>query len=450
MFKFLPIILGILALVGVAIFAIYRFVLQPSSTPTSPTTNNPGVSAPTKQTVITYWGLWEPSSVLEGVFTDFSKENPGVIVQYQKQSPTQYRERLQSAIASGTGPDVFRFHASWVPMLRSELTSMPSSVMSATEYSATFYPIAVKQLSSGSQIVGVPLMYDGLGLYYNKQIFQTAGMQPPTTWAELSERAQSLTIRNGEQIERSGAALGTATNVEHFSDILGLLMIQNGADPSDPTSNEAIQALTFYTNFATKYNVWDETLPSSTVAFARGDTAMMIAPSWRAHEVLAMNPDLQFGIISVPKLATEQIAWASFWAEGVSSQSKNKDVSWKLLKYLSSATVQQKLYADAAQTRTFGEIYSRKDLADELISDQYVGAYLSDAPYAQTWYLNSYTHDNGLNDQIIKYYEDAISAISNSNKTVASALETVAQGTNLVLRQFGLITTAPVASPSTR
>ena len=437
--KFIPIILGAVALLAVVIFAVMRFILPgqsaPAGNPSSPSTNS---TAPTKQTVLTYWGLWEPSNVLDGVFDEFSQQNPGVIIQYQKQSPTQYRERLQSAIASGSGPDLFRFHASWVPMLRSELTAVPSSVMSTTEFQNTFYPIAVKQLTAGSQIVGIPLMYDGLGLYYNKQIFATAGLQPPTTWAELTEIAQTLTIRNSTAIERAGIALGTSTNVEHFSDVLGLLMIQNGADPSNPTSNEALQALTFYTNFATKYKVWDSTLPSSTVAFSRGDAAMMIAPSWRAHEVLAMNPDLEFDIISVPKLATEQVAWATFWAEGVSSQSKNKDLSWKLLKFLSSREVQQKMYADAAQTRAFGEIYARKDLASELITKPYVSAYLADAPYAQTWYLNSYTHDNGLNDQISKYYEDAITAIVSNTKSAAVVLETVAQGTGLVLRQFGL------------
>lgn len=447
--KLIPIILGAVLLLGVILFAAFRF-LSGGSTPEPSGNGTPNASsAPTRQTVITYWGLWEPNSVLESVFDDFSKQNPGVIVQYQKQSPTQYRERLQAAIASGTGPDLFRFHASWVPMLRSELNPMPNSVMRPADFESTFYPIAAKQLISGNQIVGVPLMYDGLGLYYNKQIFQTAGVQPPTTWAQLSEVAQGLTIRNGTAIDRAGVALGTSTNVEHFSDILGLLMLQNGADPSDPTSNEALQALTFYTNFATKYKVWDTTLPSSTVAFSRGDVAMMIAPSWRAHEVKAMNPGLDFDVVPVPKLANEQIGWASFWAEGVSSQSKNKEAAWQLIKYMSSADVQRKLYSDAKQTRAFGEIYSRVDLASELINEPYVGAYLADAPYAQTWYLNSLTHDNGLNDQIIKYYEDAITAVTSSGRTATQALETVAQGTTLVLRQFGLVSAAPVASPTT-
>jgi len=459
--KFLPIIIGAIILIGVLIFAGMR-ILGGSGSQSAGTNGTAGTGTgtgaaklpnsnnPAKQITLSYWGLWAPTSVLQSVFDDFSKQNPGVTIQYQKQSPTQYRERLQSAIASGTGPDLFRFHASWVPMLRSELSPAPSAVMTPSEFENTFYPIATKQLVANNQVVGMPLMYDGLALYYNKDIFETANLKPPATWAELRQIASDLTIRTENKLSRGGVALGNSTNVEHFADIIGLLMVQNGADPSDATSPEAIQAVTFYTNFVKKDQVWDDTLPSSTVAFSRGDVAMMIAPSWRAHEVQALNPNLQFAISPVPKLADVQIGWASFWAEGVSSQSKNKDISWKLLAYMSSNAVQQKLYSDAKQTRSFGEIYSRRDLASQLINDPYVGAYLTDAPTAQSWYLNSFTHDNGLNDQIIKYYLDAVTTISTNAKSVTDAMITVGQGTSLVLRQFGLAeASAPAAGNST-
>jgi multiple sugar transport system substrate-binding protein len=214
--------------------------------------------------------------------------------------------------------------------------------------------------------------------------------------------------------------MGNASNVEHFSDIIGLLMLQNGADLSDPTTKEAQEALQFYTNFMKVDKVWSDTLPSSTTAFARGEVAMMFAPSWRAHEILAINPNLQFGISSMPSLGSDKVAWASYWAEGVNSKSDNKDAAWKLLKYLSSKEVMQKLYSDQAETRTFGEPYSRVDLADSVATDPYVSTYLKDAPNASSWYLNSYTHDNGINDQMIKYYTDAVNAVL-AGKTPAEA-----------------------------
>jgi multiple sugar transport system substrate-binding protein len=415
-----------------------------TSTSTTKTTPKPAAKTETstttaKNVTLTYWGLWEPSELMLSLFKEYETANPGVKIEYIKQSHKEYRERLQTAVASGSGPDLFRFHASWTPMLRSELSSLPTSVMSVSEYQSTFYPVAYNQLQLSGQIVGIPLGYEGLTLFYNKDVFKTAGAQPPTTWAELRTLANQLTVRSGAQIQRGGAALGTATNVEHFSDILGLLMLQNGADLTAPNSAEARDALTFYTNFAKADKVWDESLPSSTVAFARGEAAMMLAPSWRAYEVMAINPELQFGMASVPKLSDTRMGWASYWAEGVSAQSKSKDEAWKLLKYLSSAPVMKKLYSEQAELRKVGVPYSRVDLAGELTTDPYIGGVLADAPSAKGWYLNSFTHDNGINDQIIKYYEDAVSAVL-KGKTADEALKTVDQGTAQVLRQYGVTT----------
>jgi multiple sugar transport system substrate-binding protein len=320
-------------------------------------------------------------------------------------------------------------------MLSEELSPLPSKVMSTDDYQQTFYPVASQQLQVAGQIVGIPLMYDGLGLYYNKEVLTTAGEEPPKTWTELKTLASKLTIRAGNEIKRSGLAIGNASTTEHFSDIIALLMIQNGAELNDLTTKEAQEALVFYTNFVVKDKVWDDKLPSSTVAFARGDAAMMLAPSWRAHEVLEINPNLEFGIVSAPTLGTGRKTWASFWAEGVSSKSTNKEISWELLKFLSSKEIMQKLYNDQAKTRSFGEIYSRVDLADTLANEPMVAPFLADAPYSQGSYLSSYTHDKGLNDNLIKYYQDAVNALVDG-KGIEQVIETLSLGSKQILRQY--------------
>ncbi len=450
--RFLPFVVGGLVLIGVIAFLLMRVFGGPAdfSNDTNDTTggsNQPNNQAATsgKQVDLTYWGLWEPEEVMETILADYMEANPNVDITYVKQSPKDYRERLQTAVASGNGPDLFRFHASWVPMLKGELSSMPNSVMSTSEYQRTFYPVAAQQLTNNGQIVGMPLMYDGLVLYYNKDMLQAAGAEVPTTWSALRTLAIQLTVRSAAGLERGGLAIGNASNVEHYGDILGLLVLQNGGDLSNPTSNEARDALTFYTNFIKTDKVWDDTLPSSTVAFARGEAAMMIAPSWRALEIQAANPNLNFGVASVPKLAENKISWGTYWAEGVSAQSKNKEEAWKLLKFMTTAENMKKLYAAQAQVRKFGEPYSRVDLATELAADPYLGAVVADAPSAKAGYLNTFTFDNGLNDQLLKYYADAINAVL-EGKQPAEALVTVDQGTKQVFRQYGVTATAPSGS----
>ncbi len=449
--RFLPIILAAVGIIGVLIFVISRlmgglFTSTPSPDTTTATPTRTQVSG--KQTTLTYWGLWESNAVLDQVFKDYEKANPNIKINYIQQSHKDYRERLQTAIQSGSGPDIFRFHASWVPMLRTDLATMPSSVYSLSDFQRIFYPVAAKQLTLNGQLVGVPLMYDGLALYYNVDMLRVANAQAPTTWADLKTLASQLTVRSGTQIQRGGLAIGNTSNVEHFSDILGLLLLQNGADPLNPTGKAAEDALAFYTAFYKTDKVWSEALPNSTTAFARGDVAMMFAPSWRVFEIKSMNPDLNFAIAPVPKLGDKEISWASYWAEGVNTKSANKDESWKLLKYMSSPEVMKKMHSDQSSVRAFGEVYSRTDLANELATQPLVVPFLTDAPKAQDSYLNSFTHDNGINDQIIKYYADAINAV-NQSTSPADALKTVAQGVMQVLRQFGVATSTSAGAAST-
>lgn len=428
-FRFLPFVILLCLILGIAGFVYYWFMLRD-------TTDSGTVVAPEVKTEIIYWGLWEPTTVMKEVFADFETQNPKYKVNYVQQSPEDYRERLQAEIANGNGPDVFRFHASWVPMIFKELSPLPENVMSSSEYAETFYPSAVEQLTVNDTIIGVPLMIDGLALYYNTDIFSIANLTPPSDWDEVKAISQQLTIKSGEQITRGGIALGTTSNVEHFPEIVALLMYQNGADPENPSTPAGIDALKFYLQFDETLGVWDDTLPPATEAFAKGNVAMMIAPSWRVHEIKRMNANLQFDTAPLPQLpGTERVTWASYWAEGVSAQSKEKDGAWLLVKYLSTADVQKRFYSEASKVRAFGEIYSRKDLSAEILAQPYVGAYIEDAPYAKFWYMNGYTHDNGVNDRLSKYYEDALNA---GDSSLDSSVTTLKQGIDQVLQEYGL------------
>lgn len=391
-----------------------------------------------KEVTLTYWGLWEPEQVFSQAISDYQKTHPNIKIDYVFQSPKDYRERLASALAQDKGPDIFRFHSSWVPMFKNELAPIPAKIMDAATFEATFYPVARQDLRTGTSYVGIPLEIDGLGLFVNEEIFETAGKNYPTTWDELRKTAIELTTKDANgKIQISGAALGRTENVEHWSDILALMMLQNGADLSNPTGNLAEDALTFFTLFSRVDGVWDETLPSSTAAFAGGKLAMYFGPSWDVFEIKKANPTLKFRVLPVPQLEGTNITWASYWVEGVSKKSQYQEESWEFLKYLSQKETIQKLFQTESQTRLFGEPYSRVDMANLLSGDDFAGAFIKQAPAARSWYLCSRTFDNGINDKMIKYFEDAVNSV-NSGKTAKEALETTASGVAQILAQYGI------------
>lgn len=425
--RFLPILigLGILFLLFLLVTKLILPKLQKPKTPTNVT--------------LKYWGLWEPEDLMAGIISDYQKIKPNVTIQYLRQSPKDYRERLQSSLAKGDGPDIFRWHNTWLPMFKTDLSPVPDNIYTANEFDTTFYPIVKKDVFFNGRYYGIPLGFDTLALYVNETIFETIpDLKVPATWDNLRQAAFKLTIRDSRGIPtRAGIALGTTGNVDNFSDILGLMILQNGGDPGKPNNDAVTSAIKFYTLFVNQDRSWSETLPNSTLAFSTGKVAMMIAPSWRAIEIKQSNPQLIFRLYPVPQLPGTNLSWATYWLEGVSKKSLNQPEAWDFIKYLSSREVLTKMYNTAAQSRLFGEPYSRQDMASLLQTDPFLGAIISQGLSAQSWPLASLTFDNGLNDRLIKYYEDAVNAYL-ENQAEETALQNLTQGVSQVLSQYGL------------
>ena len=433
------VIAGLLVLILVG-FLLTKFVFKRST----------GTSS--ELVMITYWGLWEPESVIQGVIAGFEKENPNIKVDYRKHSKTDYKARLLSSLVKDQTPDVFRIHNTWLPMFAEYLSAVPSDAVDSLGLENDYFPVASKDLKIGSSYYAAPLMIDGLALYYNKDILSSANKTVPKTWWGLKQTAKELTVRDESgRIQIAGAALGTVNNVDHWSDILGLMIYQNGANPALPTGRLIEDVLSFYTLFNLQDQIWDSTLPDSTLAFASGKLAFYFGPSWRYFNIKEINPSLNFGIAKVPQLpelggsdweAAEEgkvgltnINWGTFWVEGVSEKSPNKKAAWKFLEYLSSKEVMENLYSAQSQTRDFGEIYPVVALADKLKSNPILFPFVEQAGSAKSWYLCSFTHDNGLNDGVIKYYEDAVNAILNGADP-SSVTETLNSGVGQILARY--------------
>jgi ABC-type glycerol-3-phosphate transport system substrate-binding protein len=434
--KIVPIFAGVLVLGLIILFVVKLLNNKP---PTPQTT-------PVKVTTITYWGLWEPLSVMEPVISAFEKDNPSIKVKYISQSHKDYQQRLGNALSSQDPPDIVRLHSSWLPMYISNLLPAPANTVSATQIETNFYPTITSTLSLDNQVYGVPIAAEGLALFINSTMYQQASLQTPETWEDLRSNAKKLTQKDPEtgKIVRAGVALGTTNNVAHWPDIVSLMLLQNGVDLFDPQPQPVIDALTFYTLFTTSDQVWDSTFPDSINAFANSKVAMILAPSWRAMEIQTINPSLSWYTAPVPQLPdTPVVSWASIWFEAVPKNAPNYEEAWQFLSYLSSAKAQQTLFESAAKDRGVPQPPANKAVASLAQQNPILEPFVTSLPTARTFYTASLTHDQatGLNSRLIKYLEDAVNAIS-SDRTDEVA-NTMILGFNQVLSQFKLVTPIP-------
>lgn len=408
------------------------------------------------KTVITYWGLWESDAVMNGLIEQYEKDNPSVDIQYINSSKQDYYARLQNSF-NRNPPDIFRIHNTWLPILKSKLAPVPQDTVEKLGLNTDYFSVVSRTLSSGNQFYAIPLMVDNLALFYNKELLAATGETPPRTWWGMQDLAKNIKVTDEKgNLKIASVPLGTTNNIDHWSDILGLMMVQNGVNLEQPTTDpELIQdVLEFYSLFYVRDKVWDATFPNSTLAFATNKTIFYFGPSWRIFNIMDINPNLDFAVTSVPKLPKDlkrndpeavergegelsERNWASYWVEGVSAQSSNQKEAWKFLEFLSQNENLQQFYQAASQTRAFGEIYPVKDLASSLSSNPKLAPFIDQADTSYSWYLCSSTHDNGPNDVMIQYFENAINSINNGSDP-AQAAQTLVSGIGQTMSRYGM------------
>ncbi len=374
---------------------------------------------------LVYWGLWEPSSVMQPLIDQYESMHNGITILYSQQTYTNYESRLytrlqQSTTSSEPAPDIFRVHSTWTPKYYKYLYPLPASTMSASTYASTFYPTAVSDFTAkDGNIYAMPLEIDGLVVYYNKQILAKAGVtEVPTDWDSFVELAQKLTIKTSAgKITQSGLAIGTSSNVTNSADILSFLMLQQGVSIIDDArttvtlnTTKVKSVVDTYTSFAVGDDaIWDSSLGSDLNMFYQGKLAMMIAPSWTAFDILQSATTIEFGMAKLPQLGANEDAvyYSTYWGEAVSKNCSNPKAAWDFINFLAQKEQQKTLFSNAAKIRAFGEPYSLVELNSTLGENTYLTAIAESAPQMKSWPMGDESFVKAtLNEMITSIVED--------------------------------------------
>jgi len=410
------------------------------------------LAPPQGKITLTYWGLFEPREVMEPLILAYQQEHPGVEIDYQLQafsSFKQYKKTLFTRLRQGGGPDIMRIHGSWIPSFQDLLSPLPSQIMTASEFGQIFYPLFSEQCQQGGNTFCLPLMYDGLVLLYNRDLFSEAAISsPPETWEDFRKVAVKLSEWQDDDPQKNllqaGAALGAAENVVYATDILGLMLAQSEVTiPGGLATQAAQDVFTFYTNFVLKDHVWDESWPGSVSAFSAGKVGMIFVPSWEVAR-LTQESEVDFGVAPVPQVPTlegglTKIGWATPWVEVVSQGSEHAAKAWEFLKYLSERDSQQIIFDAASRLRGFGFAYPRQDMQGVLSSHSYLGAVVEYAQKARGGVISSCSGNPDYEESFLRAITEALSgrSVETSLETAQGELETLISGRSLGLEGDG-------------
>lgn len=298
--------------------------------------------------------LWEYSEesgpVLEKLIQQFQEENPEISV---KPMPftgeaQDYVMKLVSAMAAGNPPDVFSIGDNQLFRYgeMGTLTPVPSDIQTKIE-KETIERLrdTIVWASSGSDGVmyGVPWIADWVAMWYNKDMFEEAGLPgPPTDWKELIGYVQKLTKYDAKgDITRSGISLRLTGHLAGIVDKFMSFLTAAGGDifNEDYTkiiinSPEALEAVQLHLDLLYKYKVDAIGIPHDAGAFANRTTAMFERGPWVHAFLQRTAPDLNFGVAPVPDHTHKAKSMPFFDTVAVAKQSDNKDAAWDFLRWL--------------------------------------------------------------------------------------------------------------------
>jgi ABC-type sugar transport system, periplasmic component len=410
-----------------------------------------------KPITLTFWQTFDDSDAFSEIIAKYKVLHPNITIEYKKFRYEEYENELLNAWAEDRGPDIFAIQNTWIKKYQTKLAPMPAEttlaymVETGTIKKEQTYQLQTKKslttrelknnfadvvasdvILEDGKVYGLPLSVDTLVLYYNKDLLNSAGIvNVPQYWnTEFQQNIKKLTKQDPKKgLVQSGVALGTSKNISRFSDILSVLMMQNGAimttgnqvtfgavppSMSNSNYNPGLEALRFYTDFANpnkEVYCWNNDMPNSLEAFTSGSLAMFFGYSYNLEQIRAQAPKLNFGIAKLPQIEGNSIAvnYANYWVDSVSKKSKYQDAAWDFLQFLTKEE-NAKLYLAKTKKPT-----ALKSLINVQKDDEDLGVFAEQLLSAKSWY-----HGKSVVDA-----ENAIGEMINLSLTATDKLKDV-------------------------
>ncbi|MDU0201999.1 ABC transporter substrate-binding protein [Paenibacillus sp. MAH-36] len=378
------------------------------------------------------------TKLIDQLADDFHKENPTITVKpVYGGSYQDTMTKVATAVQGGNSPDLAVLLSTDLYSLLSMKAVEDLTPRFSKDYFNGFYEAFMGNTKSGDTVWSVPFQRSTIVLYYNKDLFKKAGLDPekaPANWTELKEYAAKLTTSDKSQW---GLEI-PSTGYQYW--MTQALSLQTGTNIVSPDGKQVFfnkpevqEALQFYTDLGRKDKVMPEgalewaTVPSD---FISGKTAMMYHTTGNLTKVKT-DAKFNFGVAFLPankKYGSPTGGGNLYVFKNIPED--HKAASIKFIQFLTQPDRVAQWSIDTGYVGTTKAAYETDKLKN----------YIKDFPQAavardQLKYADSElsTYQNG---QVTKLFNDNIQAALLGTMTPKEALDKSQQQADDILKNF--------------
>lgn len=270
------------------------------------------------QTTITWWGLNQNATsaqdAIDQVIAAFEEENPTINVELETRDIDQHKEAMRTASGTDAAPDMYFYWAGFG--LGGELVNAGAS-KDLTEYydefgwDERFAESSLGPITQYGGYHGVPWSGRSEALFYNKTLFEQAGIDgPPTTYDELVDAAEKLKAAGIIPMEFGGTVnwhlmrlLDNLLETMCGSETFDLLVTKQADWSSEPCVTETFTEFQLWTSQYLNEGFIGISNDEASALLHAGQAAMTIEGDWFNQGIRdngGEEAEANFGIVAFP------------------------------------------------------------------------------------------------------------------------------------------------------
>lgn len=289
---------------------------------------------------------------LDQIIADFTAET-GIKAEIQVITWDQYWTLLEAGASGGDMPDVFWMHSNEAQkyMENDILMDLTERIAASEKLEMDKFPEDIKNMYSwDGKTYAVPKDVDTIALFYNKTMFDEAGISYPDdtwTWDDFYDAAVKLTKDDGSQF---GTAMNPSNEQDGWMNIIysmGGRVLSEDKKSSGFDDPNTIKAMEYVQKLI------DNAMPPATtmaetgtdVLLGSGKIAMLSQGSWmvpqfKEHEYIAENCDV--AVLPKDPETGRRVSLYNGLGWAVSAKTANPDAAWQLVEWFGTKDMQLK------------------------------------------------------------------------------------------------------------